>query len=66
MISLSDLPPEHKLRNTPLADIKAKYKHTSERTYREVLPSFGIAKRTYNELGVVWTKDTDFITEIEK
>lgn len=51
---IKSLPPEHPARNTPLGLLKAEYKIGS--TWRPVLPSFGIAKSTFNQLGEVWTQ----------
>lgn len=49
-----ELPEDHPLRNTPLGKLNAKYK-IGER-FRPVLPSFGIAGSTWNQLGKVWTQ----------
>jgi len=54
MIELNDLPPEHPLRNTPLITIGAFYQVNGAKVWREVFPAFGIANKTFNELGEVW------------
>jgi len=57
--SLSALPPEHPLRNTPLAKIGAEYQFVrTERSeeWHRVTKSFTIAKSTFNELGATWTE----------
>lgn len=52
---LGSLPENHPLRNIPLIDIGAFYKKKDVNMWREVFPSFNIAKKTYNELSAVWT-----------
>jgi len=64
MTELHTLPTNHILRNTPLIAIKASYKHTSDKVFREIYPNFGIAKKTFNELSSVWTDDSIFIGEL--
>lgn len=59
-VRLNDLPLEDPNRNTPLLQIGAFYKDVSVKTWREVFPNFGIAKKTYNQLGEVWTNHTDW------
>jgi hypothetical protein len=54
MIELASLPQEHPLRNTPLVEIDAEYRHTESKIWRKVLPTFGIAKKTYNQLAGCW------------
>jgi hypothetical protein len=54
-VRLDLLPPDHPLRNTPLAVIKATYQWERGQAVRTVLPSYGIAGNTFNELGDVWT-----------
>jgi hypothetical protein len=51
---LEQLPYEHPLRNTPLIEIGAFYRNRDVKMWREVFPAFGIAKKTFNELGDVW------------
>lgn len=51
---LADLPYDHPLRNTPLIEIGAFYLIRDAKVWREVFPAFGIAKKTFNELGEVW------------
>jgi hypothetical protein len=53
---LNDLPYEHELRNKPLIEIGAKYQIRDSKVLAEVTPPYGIAKKTYNQLGDVWTK----------
>ena len=43
------------MRNVPLIVIGAYYKSHEDKGWREVFPSFGIAKNTFNELSPVWT-----------
>ncbi len=52
---LHELDADHPNRNVSLIEIGAIYKGIREKTWREVLPSFGIAKITYNDLGETWT-----------
>jgi hypothetical protein len=60
MEDLSLLPTDHPLRNKPLIEIGAYYKAPHEKTWREVFPSFNIAKKTYNNLGLSWTANEIF------
>lgn len=58
-VLLSDLPRDHKLRNTPLAQLKAEYQWTATKEpndWHRVTKSFTIAKSTYNELAASWTE----------
>ena len=58
-LSLLDLPPDHRLRNTPLHLIRASYqwKQTNRpNDWHRVTKSFTIAKSTYNELAASWTE----------
>jgi hypothetical protein len=58
LILLSELPPEHRLRNTPLAQIRAEYQWVETKQpeqWHRVTPSFTIAKNTFNNLGSTWT-----------
>ena len=52
---LSELPYDHPLRNTPLIEINAEYQIRDSKIWAKVTPPYGIAKKTYNELGPVWT-----------
>ena len=52
---LADLPYHHALRNLPLIEIGTYYQAKGAKTWREVFPAFGIAKKTFNELSPVWT-----------
>lgn len=65
MTELHTLPIGHVLRNTPLIQIKAQYKHINEKSFREIGQNFGIAKNTYNQLGDVWVRDAVFIGELK-
>jgi hypothetical protein len=60
-ILLNSLPTDHVLRNTPLIELNAKYKSKGFITYAEITPAFGIAKKTFNQLGDVWTDGTEWI-----
>lgn len=62
---LSTLPHDHALRNTPLISINAFYRTDAEKIGREIFPNFGIAKKTYNQLGKVWTDNEIFYTNME-
>lgn len=53
-MNLSDLHHYHELRLAPLAEIGAVYRQIGTKTWFEVLPSFGIAKKCFNNLGETW------------
>jgi hypothetical protein len=59
MVILNNLPVEHELRNTPLGEIKAKYKwkkaseKAAPRTVEVGAPK--LVKFTFNQLGEAWT-----------
>lgn len=55
MMILSELSEESKLRNIPL--VGAFYKGPIS-GWKQVMPNFGIAKNTFNDLGHVWTSNT--------
>ena len=55
MILLANLPINHKLRNTPLVEIGAEYLPTDSKLWATVRDSYGIAQKTYNQLGESWT-----------
>lgn len=58
-VILSDLPHDHKLRNTPLHLIRASYQWTGTNRpndWHRVTKSFTTAKSTYNELAASWTE----------
>lgn len=57
-VYLNDLSPEDPRRNKPLAG--AYYMNKGFKILRQVLPSYGIAKSTYNELGDAWTATSLF------
>lgn len=48
------LPNDHIKRNSPLVEIGAQYKGVHDSNWRSVLPSFGIARNTFNDLGETW------------
>ena len=53
---------EHELRNKPL---KGSFYHaTNGKFSREVFSSYGIANKTYNDLGSAWTDNEEFYFEI--
>ena len=61
-IYLKPLPLEHELRNKPL---KGSFYHaTNGKFSREVFSSYGIANKTYNDLGPAWTDGEEFYFEI--
>ncbi len=61
-VYLKPLPPEHELRNKPL---KGSFYHaTNGKFSREVFSSYGIANKTYNDLGPAWTDNEEFYFEI--
>ena len=60
-VYLKPLPPEHELRNKPL---KGSFYHaTNGKFSREVFSSYGIANKTYNDLGPAWTDGEEFYFE---
>ncbi len=56
MIDLATLPPNHPMRTTPLAAIRAQYRnlHAAGEVWHEVQPHSGIAKSSYNDLRGTW------------
>lgn len=54
-LALKDLPFMHELRNTPLAQIGARYSnlHGNGR-WNFVTPAFAIGAKSYNELNSAW------------
>jgi len=52
---LNDLPINHELRNKPLIEIGAEYQIKDSKMWNKVMPAFGIAKKTFNDLAPVWT-----------
>lgn len=62
MTFLHELPVDHPDRNRPLA--RCFYRWREAKTWREVKPTFGIAKKTYNDLGPSWTDFDVFAFEI--
>ena len=61
-VYLKPLQPEHELLNCPLQG--AFYHATNGKFSREVFPTYGIAKKTYNDLGPAWTDGEEFYFEI--
>lgn len=58
MTILHELPTDHPLRNTPLAELGAEYQITTKgQMWHTVRPAYGIARNTYNELGAVWIEN---------
>lgn len=54
-IYLADLPIDHELRNKSLIEIGAEYQIKDSKVWAKVMPAYGIAKKSYNQLGPVWT-----------
>ena len=54
-VILNDLPHDHPLRNTPLIELGAEYQIKDSKVWAKVTPPYGIAKKTFNQLGKVWT-----------
>lgn len=57
---LNNLTKEHVLRKQNLIEIGAQYKGKKDKLWREILPSFCIARCCFNDLGRVWTKHDKF------
>ena len=55
MTFLEDLPKDHPYRNKPLLGAFYKWKGF-QKTWKEVMPTFPIAKNTYNQLSICWTE----------
>jgi len=58
---LNLLPEDHPLRNQPLSGFWYKNKVSGAR--KEILPSFKIAQKTFNDLGPAWTDFDEFFKE---
>ncbi len=56
---------QHPLRNTPLAKLKAQYRYTNDKIWRTVLPTFGIANVTFNQLGDAWILGKEWRCSVE-
>jgi hypothetical protein len=54
-VRLAELPMTHMLRNTPLVKIGAQYLPADSKVWADVKSSYGIAQKTYNQLGDSWT-----------
>ena len=65
MLTLNDLHVDDELRNTPLIELECEYKTISEKNWMPLTPAFNIAKKTFNELGDVWTKQVEWRTNKE-
>jgi hypothetical protein len=52
---LGALPHDHPLRNSPLVEMRAHYRHRGTKAWREVKHTFGIARCTFNQLARCWT-----------
>lgn len=64
MTNLADLPMDHPLRNTALADIRAEYRSKSGiGGWKQVTPKYAIARKTYNDLSPAWTDTSDWRTQ---
>lgn len=60
MALLANLPPQHPLRNLPLLEIGAKFKHRGHKNWKDVTPNMNISRCTYNQLDSVWTDNDDW------
>ena len=65
-VILNELPTEHSMRNTPLIAIGAYYQWVGGGPWNEVKPAFGIANKTFNQLGETWTKYDTWKATISK
>lgn len=54
-ILLADLSADHELRNKPLVEINAQYLPIDSKVWASIRDSYGIAQKTYNQLGDSWT-----------
>lgn len=54
-VILNDLPYEHLLRNIPLAGMY--YRRPDAKILQQISSAYGIAKKTYNQLGGPWLTD---------
>lgn len=52
---LNDLPKDHPIRNTRLDLLDPVYAVKGSKGWRPMFPTFGIAKKTFNDLTPVWT-----------
>lgn len=59
MILLHELPTDHPLRNTPLADIRAECRNIHSQTWRPVM-TWVIGRVTYNQLRGPWLDLSEF------
>jgi len=62
-IYLHELPTDHELRTKPLTG--AFYHNRDGKFSREVFPTYGIAKKCYNDLGQSWTGSELFYFEVK-
>lgn len=63
-IYLRDLPVEDELRHKPL--VGSFYHAKNGKFSREVFPTYGIAKKCYNDLGEAWTDNEEFYFEVNE
>ena len=61
---LRDLPEKCEWRNKPL--VGAFYHAKNGKFSREVLPTYGIAKKCYNDLSDAWTGSEEFYFEVSE
>jgi len=60
-MTLKDLPPDHPDRNRPLVGMFNRSR--GSKLWYEVMPAFGIANKTYNQLAACWTTWDDWAVE---
>lgn len=65
-IDLKQLDKNHPLRNTPLIDIGAHYKMPESKVWSEIRSSYGIAKKTFNQLADCWMHDDWVATKYDE
>lgn len=61
---LESLPEGHAYRNTPLASLGAVYRPVGSSVWRRVLPTYGIAGCTFNQLGEPWRRWDEWRVEV--
>lgn len=59
---LKELPPEHPLRNTPLAQIGAERRNKLNKSWQSVA-NWKIGKNTFNELAPFWLETSEWRVE---
>jgi hypothetical protein len=55
---LNDLPTDHPLRVSPL--VGCWYRYKDKTFWREILPTYKIAGKCFNDLDDAWTRDSVF------